>query len=177
MRIPRARAHGYTIIEIIVTMTIAGILMGLAVPAFNTFIQNQRLTTATNSLVLSLNFARSEAIKRDVPNGITVCASSDNQTCNAASWSQGWVVADMSNNSGPLQGSPSIGANNTIREAAGQLAVVFQSNGTVTTAASFTVCDSRGAAFAHSIDVGSTGRVLSSPTVGQTVGGAALVCP
>jgi type IV fimbrial biogenesis protein FimT len=179
MRTLRARAHGFTMIELIVTMTVGGILMALAVPAFNTFIQNQRLTTATNSLVLSLNLARSEALKRDLPTGVTVCASGDGLACNGASWSQGWIVIDTSGgaNAGVLQGVPTIGTNDTISEAAGQLQAVFQSNGTVAQAASFTVCDSRGAAFAHSIDLGPTGRVLTSATPGLTVNGAALVCP
>ena len=179
MRTPRARSHGFTMIELIVTMTIAGILMAFAVPAFNTFIQNQRITTATNSLVLSLNLARSEAIKRDLPTGVTVCASTDGQTCNGASWTQGWIVIDTSGgaNAGVISGVSSIGTNDTISEAAGQLQTVFQSNGAVTQAASFTVCDSRGAAFAHSIDLGPTGRVLTSQTAGLTVNGTALACP
>ena len=177
MTYPRAPMHGFTIIELIVTMTIAGMLMMFAVPAFNTFIQNQRLTTITNSLVLSLNFARSEAIKRDAAAGVTICASTDQQACNGANWAQGWMVVDVVANSGSLQGMPAIAATNTVSEANGQLQVVFRSNGTATNAASFTVCDSRGATYAHSVDVGPTGRVLSSPTPGMTVYNAALACP
>ncbi len=177
MRTLPLQMHGFTIVELLVTMSIVAILTMIAVPSLNTFIQNQRLATATNSLVLSLNYARSEAIKRSVPNGITVCASSDQQTCNGASWSQGWVVEDVTNGSGPLQAATSIGTSDTIMEAAGQLAVVFLSSGATTAAASFRICDSRGGPFAHSIDVSSTGRVLSSQTAGQTVYGAALVCP
>jgi type IV fimbrial biogenesis protein FimT len=179
MRISRKSAQGFTIIEVIVTMTVAGILMMFAVPAFNAFIQNQRITTAANSLVLSLNLARSEAIKRDQSTGVTVCASTDGLTCNGTSWTKGWIVIDTSGgaNAGVLSGVATIGTNDTISEAAGQLQAVFQSNGTVTQAASFTICDNRGAASAHSIDLGPTGRVLASPTAGQTVSGVALVCP
>ena len=179
MRTRPKSAHGFTIIEVIVTMTVAGILMMFAVPAFNTFIQNQRITTATNSLVLSLNLARSEAIKRDLPTGVTVCASTDALTCNGTSWTGGWIVVDTSGGAtaGVLSGVATIGTNDTISEAAGQLQAVFQSNGTVTQSASFTICDIRGAGSAHSIDLGPTGRVLTSPTPGQTVTGAALACP
>lgn len=179
MRTPRARVHGFTMIELVVTMTIASILMALAIPSVTTFIKNQRLTTATNSLVLSLNLARSEALKRDVATGVTVCASSGAAACNGATWTGGWIVIDTSGgaNAGVLSGVPSIGTHDTISEAAGQLQTTFQSNGTVTAAASFTICDDRGAAFAHSIDVGPTGRVLTSPNPGLSVNGAALVCP
>jgi type IV fimbrial biogenesis protein FimT len=177
MRTPPLRMQGFTIVELMVTIGIVAILSTIAIPSLNTFIQNQRLATATNSLVLALNFARSEAIKRSVPNGITVCASSDQQTCNGATWSQGWVVEDVTNASGPLQAAASVGANDTVAEAAGQLAVVFLSNGATAAAASFRICDSRGGPYAHSIDVSSTGRVLSAQTPGFTVYGVALGCP
>ena len=179
MKSPRRRVDGFTIIEIVVTISVAGILMAIAVPAFNTFIQNQRLATVTNSLVLSLNFARSEAIKRDTATGITVCASTDQQNCNGAGWNDGWLVADVTNNSCTLQGVPKIGTQNTVSEVAGpgQLVLVFQSNGAAASAASFTICDSRGAAYAHSIDLSPTGRAVSSGTPGQTISGGALACP
>jgi type IV fimbrial biogenesis protein FimT len=178
MRTPRAPAHGFTMVELVVAMTVAGVLLALAVPSFTTFIYNQRATSATNSLVLTMNLARSEAIKRDLPTGITVCASADHLTCGGGNWATGWVVLDTSGgaNAGMLSGGIAV-PNNTVTEATGQTQVVYQSNGTVTAAASFRICDTRGAAFAHSIDVGPTGRVLAATTVGQTVNGAALVCP
>ncbi len=73
--------RGFTLIELLVTMTVAGILACIAVPAFSSFVQNDRDIEQINSLVSSLNYARSEAIKRDSQGGITVCPSVDGRSC------------------------------------------------------------------------------------------------
>ncbi|MGB0495955.1 MAG: GspH/FimT family pseudopilin [Kangiellaceae bacterium] len=54
---------GFTILELLITMVIAFILSTLAVPAFNNFLDNSRLTSNTNLVIGSLNLARSEAIR------------------------------------------------------------------------------------------------------------------
>lgn len=81
--------RGFTLIELLITMVVASILLALAVPAFQSFIQNNRITSQTNELVTTLATARSEAIKRK--QGVTVCSSSDGSTC-TGSWNQGWIV-------------------------------------------------------------------------------------
>lgn len=82
---------GFTLIELITTLVIAGILMTLAAPSFNSFIKNNRLTTQANDLLADLAFARSEAVKRAAT--IRVCKSTDGLTCNAgANWQNGWIV-------------------------------------------------------------------------------------
>lgn len=85
---------GYTLLELMVTVTIAGILMGVAVPSFTSVIDSNRLTTYANDLVTALNFARSEAIKRGQQ--VTVRRKS----LTSAQWENGWNVfvdSDKSN--------------------------------------------------------------------------------
>ena len=76
-------------IELLVTLTVAGILFAIGVPAFNSFLQNDRDLGQINSLVSSFNYARSEAVKRASQNGITVCPSPDGATCGGTAWSGG----------------------------------------------------------------------------------------
>lgn len=58
------RKNGFTLLELIITIAIAGILATIAVPAFNNSIARSRLTSNTNQLVGALNLARAEAIDR-----------------------------------------------------------------------------------------------------------------
>jgi len=83
--------QGFTLVELVVTLAVAAIVMAAAVPSFQNFIQNNRITAQANELVTALNLARSEAIKRGVP--VRVCTSVNGTGCAAAGgWQQGWIV-------------------------------------------------------------------------------------
>ena len=79
------RSHGFTLIELMVTLTIAAILMFLAVPSFVSYQKNTQLTSAANSLLAANNAARGEALKR----GMSVIVV---PTGNGSDWKTGWVV-------------------------------------------------------------------------------------
>jgi type IV fimbrial biogenesis protein FimT len=83
-RQPR-RPHGFTLIELMVTLVIAAILMMVAVPSFVSFQKNTELTSAANSLLAAINAARGEAMKR----GMSVIVV---PTGNGSDWKTGWVV-------------------------------------------------------------------------------------
>jgi type IV fimbrial biogenesis protein FimT len=171
--------RGFTLVELLITVLVLSILLALAVPSFRSFMQNDTQWVLQNSLVLALNAARSEAIKQDSIGGVQVCASSDGATCNGANWGQGWIVLNPAAPAAQqvLQSVGAVPANNTLTEAGGNLSVTFFSNGTVNGAVAFRFCDIRGAAQARYLQVNAMGRVAVSPTVGQDLTGAALVCP
>jgi type IV fimbrial biogenesis protein FimT len=77
------QTSGFTLLELIVAISIAGILMALAIPSFSDMIRNNRLTTYTNELVTALNVARSEAVKRGQQ--VVVRKTGTN-------WENGWQV-------------------------------------------------------------------------------------
>ena len=83
--------RGFTLIELMVTILVLGIFMAIAMPDFTAVIENDSITNMSNDLITSLNMARSEAIKRDVP--VSVCATADNtySSC-GANWDLGWIV-------------------------------------------------------------------------------------
>ena len=179
---------GFTLIELLTTVTVAGILLAIAVPAFNSFVQNDRDVGQINSLVASLNYARSEAIKRASPNGVVMCPSTDLLVCNnTTNWAGGWIVAYQDPikpaNSQLLQAVTAFRGTNTVTPVGAAAAgITFQSNGLVTPAGAapltIRICDQRGAAFARDIEVNSTGRVAASQKPGLKVDGVtALVCP
>jgi len=89
---------GTTFIELLVTLSIAAILMTLAVPAFDSMLQTNRFATLSNSFLVHLHLARSEATKRNAR--VALCKSADGATCSTSNdWSQGWIVFhDVNNN-------------------------------------------------------------------------------
>ena len=174
----RARNAGFTLLELVVTMAVAAILTAISVPAFRTFLLNDRSMSQATSLLLSLNLARSEAIKQDLSGGVTVCPSSDAATCNgSANWAQGWIVLSSSATA-PIGVVAPLAAGSTLSVyPASTTQVTFQSDGSAgTTETDFTLCDPRGAHFARYTQVTTTGRV-AAPAVGQDALGNALTCP
>lgn len=83
MCIKQARNPGFTLPELMITLAIAGILMAIAIPSFNTTIRSSRLSASANELVSALNLARSEAVKR----GQQVVVRQ-----NGGGWENGWQV-------------------------------------------------------------------------------------
>jgi type IV fimbrial biogenesis protein FimT len=63
--LPRGRAGGFTLIELMIVIFILAILTGLSVPLFTQFTRNQRIKTASSELTYALTLARGEALKRN----------------------------------------------------------------------------------------------------------------
>jgi type IV fimbrial biogenesis protein FimT len=94
LRIPA----GFTLIELMVTIAVAGVLLAVATPNLRTFMQNNRLSSAANDMLRSFQIARSEAVKRQ--QNVVVCGSANptdaNPTCSYVAFS-GWIVFQDSN--------------------------------------------------------------------------------
>jgi type IV fimbrial biogenesis protein FimT len=85
------QARGFTLVELMVTLLVLAILLGLAVPSFRDASLSSRLTGYANDLVAGVQIARSEAIKRNAT--VTLCASEDGATCaEDVGWEVGWII-------------------------------------------------------------------------------------
>jgi type IV fimbrial biogenesis protein FimT len=82
---------GLTLVELLVTISVLGVLLGIGIPAFGGLAQDNRLSTATNRLVGALHLTRSEAVRRNAR--VTICSSADGAYCaTEGGWEQGWIV-------------------------------------------------------------------------------------
>ena len=81
--ISSGRSGGFTIVELMITLTVAAILLAVAIPSFTYLTVSNRLTTTANALVNRLSLARSDAIKRNTlirvaaDGSVSVVASGD----------------------------------------------------------------------------------------------------
>ena len=67
--------RGFTLYELLVSIMVAGVVLGVGIPNYMEFQRNNAMTGAANDLVAGLNLARAEAVKRQV--FVTLCASPD----------------------------------------------------------------------------------------------------
>jgi type IV fimbrial biogenesis protein FimT len=136
------RQNGFTLIERLVTITVLGIRLGVGVPALSELVANNRMISATNDLVASLQYARSEA-----------------DGCSGNDWSAGWMVfAQINGNDVALRtsdGSPVI-------DIVGDATIVYRGDGRAGFA-SIRLCDSRGKNHGRAVSLDRTGR----PSVGK----------
>lgn len=93
-------------LELLVVLVVAGILVGYAIPAYQTMVRGNRLSGQANTVLVDLYMARSEAIRRSTT--VTMCASSDQATCNLSgvggstpTWAKGWIIFVPQSSSAP----------------------------------------------------------------------------
>ncbi|MES2675220.1 MAG: GspH/FimT family pseudopilin [Pseudomonadota bacterium] len=91
---PVAQQHGFTLLELMITVAIVAILSAAVIPSFSELIMKSRLTSQARGLMASALLARSEAIKRNQT--VILCASNDGNSCNGT-WANGWIVVTTDN--------------------------------------------------------------------------------
>lgn len=172
---------GFSLIELMVTVVVVGILSALAVPSMRTIIQNMRITSQANEFMADLNFARSEAVKRAA--NVTVCKSNNPTaaapTCLATGtdWGVGRIIFIDSNADGVLSTTDTtetllrvretLDGGNTLTNAANLIVYTRTGAKNPATKVDFSLCDTRGAAFGRQISIDLTGRTaLTKPPAG-----------
>jgi type IV fimbrial biogenesis protein FimT len=97
------RASGYTLLEVMVVVSILGILTALAAPSFTPIIERWRVRQAAEDLQSTLYYARSEAIKRGGNIAIQKTPNNTNGCTTALTdkdWDCGWFVCEDVNGDG-----------------------------------------------------------------------------
>jgi type IV fimbrial biogenesis protein FimT len=81
---PVLGGRGFSLIELMVVVALLAVLAGIGIPNLQSFLIRSRLTAAVNEVNAHLQFARSEAIRRNLP--VTVRRNAGA----AGNWSEGW---------------------------------------------------------------------------------------
>jgi type IV fimbrial biogenesis protein FimT len=158
-------SRGFSMIELLVTVTLIAVLLGIAMPSFKGSRLNTVLRTSANNLLAGTHLARAEAIKRNTT--VRLCVSANGTSCGTGDWNQGWIVisgAEVIFREAPISNLFHItnGGTNTFS---------FRPTGVDSTAGVFTIC--------RATPVGENERVLTIDAIGRAAirRTTAGVCP
>ena len=188
--------RGFTLLEIIITLAVAGILLSVAAPSFSELSSDTRQSTNANRFTSAMRYARSESTKRAAP--ISVCARKTDTTC-GSTWANGWIIYVDREDTGTLLtldstdeilkvadavSAKSIKASAVIRPASVGEQDVIQFNARGRTnwdLGTIVICDSRGATEAKALAINGIGMVrkLSADNGSAPLDafGTAVTCP
>ncbi len=162
----RTSTKGYSLVEMLVAVSMASVLAGVGIPAMNGYIKNDRLAVQINTLAGDLALARSVAISRH--QSVVLCASDDQASCSSENWAEGWIVfvdmdsdTEVDDDDELIGQSPALGGENKLSGSMGDK-VVYDARGFAPdTLGNFVLCDDRGDEYMKSMVIERTGRFSS----------------
>lgn len=146
--------RGFTLVELMITITVLGILLAIAVPSFTDAVLGSKLSSYANNFLASTYLARGEAIKRN--SVVNLCASSNGTSC-TGNWEQGWIILAGTT---VIHRQQALSSGLKMTESGGASSIDFQPTGVGATQATLTVCRA-------TPSVGSQERVISISATGR----------
>lgn len=166
-----SRSRAFTLIELIFVLAMISIILSIGVPGIISLAGNSRITSAVNSMVRHLHYARSEAVRHGTP--VVLCPSLAGVACDDSfHWEQGFILfADNNGDRRPsggekiLRHSHTGGGPTRILTSAGRKKITYQPSGMAPgSTATFTVCDPAGRATPKAVILSNPGRPRLSDT-------------
>ena len=165
---PSIPLHGFSLIELLIVISILAILSAGALPSFAALSQSVSNRSARSALSVSINQARIGAVSR--AQHVVACPSSDQVSClDSVHWQHGWLVFVDANRNGLRDADETI---LSLAQAQPKGLAIISSNGRkrvryLTDGSAegsnltLTFCDRRGARHARSLVINNSGRLRS----------------
>lgn len=130
---------GITLVELLISLIVLGVLSTLAAPSFVQTLNNYRVDGYGNSFVGAARLARAEAIKRNTT--IRLCASADGTACATdGKWELGWIMVLVTpSGTQRIQRQEALTGGYEFRATSGTSEISFDSSGFGATSATFKV--------------------------------------
>lgn len=125
-----SRESGFTLIEMMITIAVVVVLLAIVAPSFRQLIAGQRIKTASFDLFSALNYARSEAIKRNASVSLHAGAAAD------GAWTSGWRLVDPDDSTKYLRSWAAISSLSLTEKAGGITTITYGRDGRLSGAVS-----------------------------------------
>jgi type IV fimbrial biogenesis protein FimT len=149
------KTSGFNIIELMIAVALAGVLAATALPSYTAMVKNNCMTTKANSLISSLQYARSEAVLRKTDITIATSKSSGDADYATNEWGPGWTVSDAGTTLRVVELSC---ATTTFDETTGKATFTYDSSGYTNSSGIFDICDDRTGETGKQITINDLGR-------------------
>lgn len=157
--------NGFTLIELMVTIVVLGVIVGIAIPSFRDIIVSNSVSFSRDQFFSVLNYSRSEAIKSGT--SVTICRSSDASSCDdTLGWDEGLLVFVDVNQDGNLDAADRIVRSEsalegevTVTHGGSDDRITFNSRGLALRGDGLVTFEhSAGSKYDRTVDLGVTGR-------------------
>ena len=87
-----SRSRGFSLLELMITISVMAILLAVALPSFRDVIHRNQVSSASNAVLASVNYAKSEAVTRGQL--VSMCPGNKTTGCTSGGkvFDQGWIV-------------------------------------------------------------------------------------
>ncbi|HNP64325.1 MAG TPA: GspH/FimT family pseudopilin [Woeseiaceae bacterium] len=99
------RNQGFTLFELLMTVLLVALIMGVALPTFSATVARQHQRVEIDALFHAIHRARKESIMRRKV--VSLCPSTDGHDCAPGDdWSRGWILFENADRDSPPRVDP-----------------------------------------------------------------------